>query len=405
MIEGFSFDNYEYFSNKNDCSTKSYQNIRRIEYIGDSYEVDGIVKKGLIKITCGNKDCIPKNEFGGEKFMDGAKTIRLQIEPDKEDLKIARDLAAAKGVTYQEPFNKINNIYQILNTNYTYDSKNYTITAYPIDGIQEPFNQVFFDHYYKTKSGKFMALLASNDYQYTFFEADMNIEKALYFLFINAKWNQVDRRNNTGFKGPPGDIGPRGLQGIPGPQDPDGGSLGPAGFGIKNAKIENGQLVLHVGRENSLDFKKVLIEGKLFGPKGPKGQTGDATTGNVGSKGPPGIQGPKGEPGNPGAQGPIGAPGDQGPTGNPGTDGIQGDVGSPGAPGPQGPKGFSEGFQNINNININTILKMILYGCIFYLLNHKNTLSLIKQNIFKSDSLLISALFFVILYYILNTLL
>ena len=79
------------------------------------------------------------------------------------------------------------------------------------------------------------------------------------------------------------------------------------------------------------------------GPIGPQGLTG--AQGPVGDQGADGIQGPQGQPGIPGAVGPQGPTGDVGPqggkgdTGDRGPTGIQGPEGARGATGAQGPQG------------------------------------------------------------------
>ena len=74
----------------------------------------------------------------------------------------------------------------------------------------------------------------------------------------------------------------------------------------------------------------------LQGPVGPKGEKGD-----VGVEGPVGPKGEKGDQGLVGATGPKGDIGPQGPKGDQGEAGIQGPEGPQGIQGPQGPKGDS----------------------------------------------------------------
>ena len=96
-----------------------------------------------------------------------------------------------------------------------------------------------------------------------------------------------------GERGPKGDTGERGPQGIQGPKG-DTGERGPQG--IQGPKGDTGE-------------------------KGPKGDTGSqGPKGDTGERGPQGIQGPKGDTGERGPQGIQGPKGDDGHTPIKGTD-------------------------------------------------------------------------------------
>lgn len=104
----------------------------------------------------------------------------------------------------------------------------------------------------------------------------------------------------------PGDVGPKGDKGDPGPAGKDGV---PGAQGPKGDKGDPGPT----------------------GPAGPQGIPGAAA-----AKGDPGPQGPSGPTG---PAGPQGAKGDQGPAGPKGDTGQAGPQGPAGVSGPQGPKG------------------------------------------------------------------
>jgi len=143
--------------------------------------------------------------------------------------------------------------------------------------------------------------------------------------------------------GPPGPIGPQGIQGPIGPQGIQG-PIGPQGIqgpiGLTGPEGPQGSIGL-TGPEGPIGPQGIQGPIGLTGPEGPQGSIG--LTGPEGPIGPQGIQGPIGLTGPEGPQGPIGLTGTQGsigPQGPPGLTGTQGSIG------PQGPPGSSVTAQN-----------------------------------------------------------
>ena len=68
-----------------------------------------------------------------------------------------------------------------------------------------------------------------------------------------------------------------------------------------------------------------------------------------------------------------------------------------------------EGFQNpVSNIlNLDLLLRSLLFGCLFYIISHKNTVNMIIKFTGKNSDnlLLLSSLAFVVLYYLINLIL
>ena len=118
--------------------------------------------------------------------------------------------------------------------------------------------------------------------------------KSAYQIAVEQGFSGTETEWLASLKGPIGETGPQGIQGVQGPQ----GERGPAG-----------------------------ADGAV-GPQGLKGDKGDT-----------GAQGPKGDKGDTGPAGPIGPTGPKGDTGNIGPQGPKGDTGATGPEGPQGPKG------------------------------------------------------------------
>lgn len=370
MIKGFSFNNYEYFASSDDCDNNDghesgpVENIQGLVYTGMSYEVrilDGTIKRGIgtIKLIGNRKNCL-KQVNGNYSLLN--KIIKLNIDTNDKNI--------------NDKFN--NQIFKVTKIE-TRTDPSYAFYLVPTEIDIEEFEPVSFN----------------------------SKEKVLYVSnqptnYTTATWSVVSTSRNIGKMGPRGNRGPRGQVGNPGVRGKRSGEKGPSGIGIKNAEIENGELVLHVGRENNDVLEKIYVEGSLLGEKGDKGAKGESI---IGSPGEPGQQGPPGvmgDPGNLGLPGPIGAPGEPGLSGNPGSNGQKGVTGVPGQQGPQGPPG-GEGFQNMNINNGNNLLIVILlFGCIFYLLNHKNTYKILNLKVDTNSSLLIFTLIFFIISYILH---
>ena len=114
-----------------------------------------------------------------------------------------------------------------------------------------------------------------------------------------------------GEQGPQGDVGPRGLQGLIGEQGPQGLT------GRRGTRGEKGEQ----GERGPRGFIGEQGTPGVPGLKGDKGEKGDS--GDKGEKGDPGDIGMQGLRGPQGPQGPIG---EQGPQGIPGIDGTQVDL-------------------------------------------------------------------------------
>ncbi|VDM58273.1 unnamed protein product [Angiostrongylus costaricensis] len=152
----------------------------------------------------------------------------------------------------------------------------------------------------------------------------------------------LDNRCEMGPRGPPGDVGERGLDGRPGIRGQPGiqGSIYIPG-------LPSGCIRCPPGPPGPP------------GPVGPRGSPGPPGTpgrpslggiglpgrpgpvGDPGLRGPPGRRGPDGSPGKDAVTGagPPGFPGPPGQPGPPGSDGHPGGVGEPGPIGPAGPPG------------------------------------------------------------------
>tara|TARA_R110002096_G_scaffold142061_11_gene297160 strand:+ start:1545 stop:4175 length:2631 start_codon:yes stop_codon:yes gene_type:complete len=149
-------------------------------------------------------------------------------------------------------------------------------------------------------------------------------------------------------RGPRGDQGPLGAQGVAGPQGPlgDQGNIGTAGpQGITGSVGPQGATG-GVGPTGSIGVTGDEGPRGGTGPEGPSGLQGSiGPTGPSGPQGPAGIVGPQGSQGDAGLQGVKGNTGDRGPTGVQGAagpigpDGDQGLQGNLGATGPQGAQG------------------------------------------------------------------
>lgn len=103
---------------------------------------------------------------------------------------------------------------------------------------------------------------------------------------------------------------------------------------------ETGAIYECTAEENETSW---VYKGILKGPPGDKGDIGEdgvqGPKGDVGATGPQGPKGDKGDTGAVGPQGPKGDTGAKGATGATGATGPQGPRGATGAAGPQGPKG------------------------------------------------------------------
>ena len=69
-------------------------------------------------------------------------------------------------------------------------------------------------------------------------------------------------------------------------------------------------------------------------------------------------------------------------------------------------EGFSGNVSIRQLMNLNLLLKSILFGCLFYILAHPNTRSFVAKNIFKklkkSQYLYVAMVLFIVVYYVLN---
>ena len=145
--------------------------------------------------------------------------------------------------------------------------------------------------------------------------------------------------------------GPQGKQGPPGPagglqvvekvfrgMKGDQGEIGPKGFAIEKALLEDKDLKLI--REDGEE----LNVGRVVGPRG-----GQGISGKQGEKGPRGFLGEQGEQGPEGIQGIQGIQGLIGEQGSQGEQGSRGELGLKGEQGEQGPEGIQgiEGIQGL----------------------------------------------------------
>lgn len=144
----------------------------------------------------------------------------------------------------------------------------------------------------------------------------------------------------------------------------------------------------------------------LKGNMGAQGVKGDA-----GEMGPSGPIGDIGEPGKQGEKGEVGGIGLPGATGKRGEKGKRGQFGTRGEIGEKGDScdDVVESFKNLQNMNnnkvINRILKALLFGCLFYILNHKDSHRMITNIVKKQkyeNMLIITSAIFCVSYYILN---
>ncbi|MFS3927221.1 collagen-like protein [Priestia flexa] len=151
-----------------------------------------------------------------------------------------------------------------------------------------------------------------------------------------------------GVPGPQGEIGPQGVpgpqgeigpQGVPGPQ----GEIGPQGIPGPQGEIGPQGVPGPQGEIGPQGVPGPQGEIGLQGVPGPRGEIGPqgvpGPQGEIGLQGVPGPQGeigPQGIPGPQGEIGPQGVPGPQGEIGPQGVPGPQGEIGPQGVPGPQG---------------------------------------------------------------------
>ena len=120
-------------------------------------------------------------------------------------------------------------------------------------------------------------------------------------------WDGAAWTNVGPIRGPQGDTGATGPQGVQGPKGDTGAQ------GIQGVKGDTGA----TGAQGPQGIE---------GPMGPEGE--DGLVGATGAQGPQGIQGVKGDTGNTGPQGV------EGPIGPQGIQGVKGDTGAPGTPAP-----------------------------------------------------------------------
>lgn len=141
-----------------------------------------------------------------------------------------------------------------------------------------------------------------------------------------------------GLKGEKGDTGLMGPQGAKGDKG-DTGTQGTNGFTWRPTVDVNGNLSWTNNGSTSIPVA-VNIRGPqgVQGIPGAKGDKGDV--GGIGPQGPKGETGERGLTGAQGAQGPKGNTGDVGPQGIPGSQGAQGPQGIKGDTGAQGPQGI-----------------------------------------------------------------
>ncbi|CAC5421528.1 COL5AS [Mytilus coruscus] len=143
-----------------------------------------------------------------------------------------------------------------------------------------------------------------------------------------------------GSDGPPG---PNGAEGPPGPNGAEGELRNTANvkpFKILDLLETTKGHVFHINQMMPVYY--LFLPGQPgprggYGPPGPNGAEG--TPGAPGSDGPPGPNGAEGTPGAPGSDGPPGPNGAEGP---PGPNGAEGTPGAPGSDGPPGPNGAED---------------------------------------------------------------
>ena len=185
-----------------------------------------------------------------------------------------------------------------------------------------------------------------------------NGQPAMFKFFNGSKGSD----GKDGAKGDKGDTGEKGEQGIQGEKGSDG-------VGITDVVIEDGNLIITMSDNGTLNLGKVVGDNGSDGKDGTDGADGigitsvvqtttsDADNGeNIvtvtltngqtatftvknGSKGSQGIQGVQGEKGDQGIQGEVGPQGPKGDTGETGPQGIQGEQGIQGIKGEKGEKG------------------------------------------------------------------
>ena len=188
--------------------------------------------------------------------------------------------------------------------------------------------------------------------------------------------------------------------------------------------------------------KKTFLNNLSEGQVGTSGERGDeGLPGETGDKGQDGLQGFKGEKGE------LGSGGERGMSGGKGLEGEFGSMGKPGFKGFKGRTGSNdniyeyevvssineqeniknaeklekmldsenyeeeeniEGFVDFNDKNkaiLNTLLRSLLFGCVFYILSHDDTQKCIINILGKNSiniSIWIKTFIYFIVYYILN---